>query len=419
MKTRRFLGWVAMATMVLSTGCSNDEVVNDFSQENAIQFGTYVGRGAESRGTVITTDGSDNTSDALTTKGFGVFAYYTGTADFNASTHTPNFMYNQKVTGVQGDNKITWSYSPVKYWPNNKGDKVTFLAYAPYYENKTLNNDNQSLTFNISNTDIKGQEDILYLCQNTNTTNADGSCSVNHKTINLTKQDVDDKVQFHFLHALSRVGFYAEVMVDEVNVDQTGDPDDNKDSNGTAVGNGDLASETKITIEEIELIGKFYSTGSLNLKEGIWTPTASSSEYNFKLTTDNLVNNVFDGDADNATGAAPDADVSIRQVNKTDSYLMIIPQDFVASGTTLAAGEGIKIRVKYTVVTTDANNSSNTSTVTNDVTSDEFVFNFEQGKAYSFNLHLGMTSVKFSASVGEWIEGGNTAVNVPINTPNP
>jgi len=48
MKTRRFLGWVAMATMVLSTGCSNDEVVNDYSPENAIQFGTYVGRDAQS-----------------------------------------------------------------------------------------------------------------------------------------------------------------------------------------------------------------------------------------------------------------------------------------------------------------------------------------------------------------------------------
>ena len=25
-----------------------------------------------------------------------------------------------------------WTYSPVKYWPNNKNDKISFFAYAPY-----------------------------------------------------------------------------------------------------------------------------------------------------------------------------------------------------------------------------------------------------------------------------------------------
>ena len=414
-----------MATMVLSTGCSNDEVVEDFSPENAIEFGTYLGRSAEGRGSVITTEGNTENGELALTSGFGVFAYYTGTTNFETWSQgdnvTPNFMYNQKVTGKSVDGKVTWSYSPVKYWPNNVGDKVTFLAYAPYYENKEITG--TKLTFNISNTNIKGQEDILYLCQNAPTSEAaeegeeeatSTSCTANHKTIDLTKQKVDEVVNFHFLHALSRIAFNAEVMADYVNGDSTG-----KDDDDTTTSNGDLASETKITIEEIELIGKFYAQGTLDLNGGSWTPVASTNDYNFKLVSGdsgNLQNYEFDGAADEGDNVEEDADVSKRQVNLADSYLMIIPQEFKASGEELAEGEGIKIRVKYTVVTTDSNNEKNSSTVTNDITSDEFAFNFEQGKAYSFNLHLGMTSVKLTATVEGWGDEEVIAVNVPINS---
>lgn len=67
--------------------------------------------------------------------GFGVFAYYTDNNDYD-QTALPNFMYNQ---GVFYDGSI-WTYSPVKYWPNEFGttaiaedyDRISFFAYAPY-----------------------------------------------------------------------------------------------------------------------------------------------------------------------------------------------------------------------------------------------------------------------------------------------
>lgn len=58
----------------------------------------------------------------------GVFAYLTEGSGFNTSTSTPNFMYNQLVTR----NGTAWSYTPVKYWPTNANDKVSFFAYAPH-----------------------------------------------------------------------------------------------------------------------------------------------------------------------------------------------------------------------------------------------------------------------------------------------
>ena len=43
MKKSYLFGMFALAAMTM-VGCSNDEVVENFSQDNAIEFGTYVGR---------------------------------------------------------------------------------------------------------------------------------------------------------------------------------------------------------------------------------------------------------------------------------------------------------------------------------------------------------------------------------------
>ena len=65
----------------------------------------------------------------------GIFAYYTGSNDLTIS-EKPNFMYNQEVK--RSNASSPWTYSPVKYWPNNPGDKLTFFAYAPYVKEAIL-----------------------------------------------------------------------------------------------------------------------------------------------------------------------------------------------------------------------------------------------------------------------------------------
>lgn len=71
---------------------------------------------ASTRGDVIT-----DVSDMY------VFASYTGKSDW-ATTDMTNFMYMQKMTKASGSG---WTYSPLKYWPNNDKDKISFFAYAP------------------------------------------------------------------------------------------------------------------------------------------------------------------------------------------------------------------------------------------------------------------------------------------------
>lgn len=70
----------------------------------------------------------------------GVFAYFTN-GTFSESSSTPNFMYNQKVER-QADGG--WTYAPVKYWPGNTTDKISFFAYAPYVDEAAAGGSNPS-----------------------------------------------------------------------------------------------------------------------------------------------------------------------------------------------------------------------------------------------------------------------------------
>lgn len=76
--------------------------------------------------------------------GIGVFAAYTGKLKYENTTVKSDFMWNQKVTGTGTAPDITWSYNPVKYWPNALADTpefLSFFAYAPYKAKEDLVDD--------------------------------------------------------------------------------------------------------------------------------------------------------------------------------------------------------------------------------------------------------------------------------------
>lgn len=346
---------------IAATGCSSELENAAELKGNAIEFGTYVGRDANSRATVLNLDG-------LKASGFGVFAYYTGQEDYSFSA-TANFMNNQKVEFT-----TDWTYSPLKYWPNNPGDKVTFFAYAPYnVAGAVLTPNAGTITFTVADA-VANQQDL---------TVSDAS-----STKNLTKQAVTGKVNFNFKHVLARVGLNVEAMVDLVNGDATGDPDTNKE-------NGTLDDKTTIKVTKVELIGKFDKEATINLGTSAWSGVeAPSDDVTFTWEAAN-----FDTDVANKVTT------NKQQLNNANNYAMLIPQTVT----------GMTVKITYDVITTDSNLTAGESKITNVITSAPFNFTFEQGKAYMFNLHLGMTSVKFSASVADWETGSEIVVNLPIN----
>lgn len=390
MKKNFFLGLIALTALIV-TSCSNDDVVEAVPQNQAIEFGTYLGRDAQTRANVIS-------ADNLAEQGFGVFAYYTDEADFSAAAK-PNFMFNQKVTGKATGTETSdgvstswstgWEYTPLKYWPNEATDKLSFFAYAPHKAADTDNFDlfdntvagDPIITFNVNST-VTAQEDFLYASPVLNKCKANGGVGV------------ADNVLFNFKHALARIGFNIETIVDEVSDNGTGTDDDNVDANGTT-----LDASTTVYIDKVELIGSFFNTGKFNLNTGVWDDkiyTAGLTTYT--LETTNFVSALVT--------------TTKQKLNADNSYIMIIPKNFDNS----SAENKLRIKTTYRVLTGDPALEGGQSEITNVITSDEFGLNFEMGKAYTFSLQLGLTSVKLAASIADWATGKDIAVNVPINT---
>lgn len=139
---KKYLVFAAAAS--LFAACSNDDgavagpqqEAQQTAGEVAVAFDSYVNRATTRAGKVGAQD-----LDAIKAEkvGFGVFAYYTNADNYDQS-FTPNFMYNQQVTFSGTGDAAKWSYTPIKYWPNEYGtgalsedaDKVSFFAYAPY-----------------------------------------------------------------------------------------------------------------------------------------------------------------------------------------------------------------------------------------------------------------------------------------------
>ena len=133
---------LAVASLML-TACSNAEDAVTGSptapaDDTAINFGAYMNRTTTRGGAT-----GELTLDVLKTAasgGFGVLAYFTDNQPYTISA-VPNFMYNQQVTCVDpAADPAVWTYSPLKYWPNEFGadaasegmDRLSFFAYAPY-----------------------------------------------------------------------------------------------------------------------------------------------------------------------------------------------------------------------------------------------------------------------------------------------
>jgi hypothetical protein len=126
-----------LAVVLAGAGCVKLSI--DFSDVDIpVSFSTYGMRplGTKADSTYVA-PGADFATGAV----IGVYGFYhddsTWAADSTAGTNIPDFMYNQAVTKQSGGG---WTYSPLKYWPNEHGanavsdaiDRLSFWAYYPY-----------------------------------------------------------------------------------------------------------------------------------------------------------------------------------------------------------------------------------------------------------------------------------------------
>ena len=258
---------LAAAMALVMTACSsdNDEPLLQQDARIPVVFAT-----TEVSAMTRANEEKINTAQKLAQAGgFGVFAYYTdgsGNTDgaYNSSSSAPNFMYNQKVTGTDAASPV-WSYSPLKYWPNEIGttaksdhiDKLTFFAYAPYIDASAVTTEN--ITGFSASTDA-GDPWLTY----SSPKSASGYDVVFAKVIDKVKPNVTEEVTLTFNHALASLSY-------------------------------EITNASSLDLQKIEVFGwktaGLTIAGKLNLNTGAWsdlTTKTDKTEVVFEKTADPL-----------------------------------------------------------------------------------------------------------------------------------
>lgn len=197
----------ALAALLIA-GCSQNEVT-DVSPDAHPQVGFSVYTGVPTRGGDMTTESmKDDPTAADKYGGFGIMGYFTGQQTFEQAkgTVTPSFMHNQMVKW--DGTTSTWTYSPVKYWPNRQGDKISFFAYAPY-ESNWQNGTKAGVV--LSAATEKGIPYIDFTLKDKDHLKEMVDLVVADQRDQSYNPTTGGKVSFQFEHTLSRVSFQAKL----------------------------------------------------------------------------------------------------------------------------------------------------------------------------------------------------------------
>ena len=457
--TKKIALFALVAAGVFCSCSQSSDLVNDLptpsekqkvEEKTSISFDTYNAKSAIVRSSRAGYAG-DMTTAMLQKEGFGVIAYYTGSANYSAWTkEAPNFMYNTKVSIAGADGTAPssdpWTYSPTVYWPNGNatadnvgaagtgGGKLSFFAYAPYTAVtpstgvatgdattgiKGLTNNSSTSAPSVSYS-LNGGVDLLWGTAGTNgatvndaaqagTTLTGGKASVN---VDLTKMKTNGKVSFLFKHALARIGSI-NVLADI-------------DNAGAATG-GYLSETTKIYVESVTIenglttgespVSTLIGDGTLDLTTGVWTPGSNKFTLSKSISGETL-NSII-----RVASTTPEAvgtntweqiftttGVTNTPANLYDassaSPIMLIP----------GADQNIRVSISYYVTSKDANLGRGYTWIPQTVSKTISLGTLEMNKSYSLTLHLGLNSVKFTASVSEWDNAdANLRVDLPVN----
>ena len=181
------------------------------------------------------------------------------------------------------------------------------------------------------------------------------------------KTKADNPVKFTFKHALAKIGYTVKTSVADAG--------------------------TTITLNKITLAGSadgtskaFYPKGTIDLSTGDWTPSTTDEKLNFEWFTNTSGTVLTTEAADNAA----------------DNFLFVIPQNFSASAT-----DKLYVIVEYTI----EGYKGVTTPMTNKVYK-QLEKNFEQGKAYTIKLSLGLTPIEFDVTTVEgWTDTNQGEIN--------
>lgn len=404
--------FISIAVAALGACTKIDTSVQRVESNEPLNFGVYVPQ------TKAGAAGEMN-NEKLQATGFGVIAYEKeGTYDGSTK---PTFMYNQLVEY----SSPKWTYSPVKYWPNQLNDNgttdgqgawsqkahtVSFFAYAPYVASATGTEGiiamsaasatgDPTITYKAS-ADLDKNVDLVWGTSNgatwTNVVGGDNTAAEGMPYLSLQKPAIGTKVNFKFYHALAQLNLTA---VGSYNI--------------TGVG-GSAQGGVKITIKEVELtVPGQYDQAVLNLnnttaKTPLWDVTgATEGDMTLTVSGSKLHANVLD--AGQVAAASQPAGVTATEgpVLAANKYYTLIPR---------AVSTDVTVKVTYYVTTDDANLDDGFSRVENVIKKTiTFPNGFKAGTKNNIKMILGLSEVVLSGEVADWETGNTIEVYLPKN----
>ena len=367
----------------------------------AVAFDVYT-RGAET-----TKAGVAGDLDAFSFKGpgFGVYGY--------VSASEPDFMKNQHI----GWNGSAWTYSPLKYWPNDNDVKVSFFAYAPYVASAPFNK-TDALT---EAAKVSPAEDgILYIPASDAPTpeivyrmadkpengvdlmygvDADGL-----PFLNIGKQKLGEKIEYHFRHSLTKL---------TVNVDADFDKTD---------------PNTRVVIERVNLkTDKLATYGTLNLNNTAantprWTAGTTLSAFNTNAGYDLPVAYGLKYVAGSDDTPAHYSQQPLGVTGSTQPLMGLAPDGITPASLLFvpnsAGTDDLTITIRYRIITRDAQVTGGYLESINEIQSTIAAASmpFAPGTSNTLNLHLGIASVGYDAAVTDWNDVTPVVSSMPILT---
>lgn len=185
-------------------------------------------------------DITDIDNAGLQSRGFGVYAFYTGNEEYSATKDSSEYakyglvLNNRKF---QYDDPNWKNTGDAEFWPTFAGENLSLFAYAPWDEwhDKVKYNGDGKVPYivydnyvaqSLTESELSKQRDILW------GTNTSGNP---HKNVEKDDYDPEGTVDFHFRHAVAKVHFNVKGTLPGEVRNQTG--------NGTVSGSNGAAGD--------------------------------------------------------------------------------------------------------------------------------------------------------------------------------
>lgn len=395
-----------LAALLSGFGCSKVETyVKDVLDEDVpIDFSWYSDRNLDTKadpkyfvGDTTSSGSSERHLNSGTS--MGVFGYFhpqnegaagtwqTGAGAYNA----PNLFYNEPVSITKTGENYTYDYANSRFWPRNKLDKISFIAYYPWNKLNTSGSATEDTIvepFLDNRSERQGMVGFYYVVPEDSGDQVDfmvsDLCLEQSKAVwaddnsqGLTG-NANGKVKFFFHHALS------QIRVKSVSFD-TGDND-----------KVDLKINY-IVFKNVAVFGQCIPVPDFSTTTATGRTTVTPT-----WPTGTLVPRRPNYTSGVTADVCYDSSTSTWDVNK---FLLMIPHQFFTGAT---------IEVNFDVTRRkDGPNSEYYSYLGNTLSAPlttTNVYEWQAGKIYTYNITLDLKQIKVTAEVVDWLDSGDDVI---------